>query len=58
MLPLLLGALYIREEMFIGVGDIHPDGQISDRRTEGRTETRTSEPKSLSPTIFIFFSGG
>ena len=26
-----------REQIFIGVGDIHPDGQISDsRRTDGR----------------------
>ena len=37
-----------RKQIFIGVGDIHPDGQISNRRTE---------PKSLSPTKFVFLMG-
>ena len=38
-----------RKQIFIGVGDIHLDGQISDGRTE---------PKSLSPTKNKIFSGG
>ena len=47
-----------REEMFIGVGDIHPDGQRrTDGRTAGRMDGRT-EPKLLSPIKKIFFSGG
>ena len=36
------------EEMYIGVGDIHPDGQISDGRTD---------PKSLSPNKNKLFGG-
>ena len=32
-----------RKKIFIGVGDMHPDGQISDGRTDERTE-----PKLLS----------
>ena len=42
----------IREKIFIGVGDMHPDGQISDGRTDRRTE-----PKSLSPTKNKFLVG-
>ena len=34
-----------RKKIFIGVGDIHPDGQP---RTDGLTDGRT-EPKLLSP---------
>ena len=45
-----------RKKIFIGVGDIHPDGQISDRRTETQTDGRT-EPKSLSPTKKYFWWG-
>ena len=50
-----------REKIFIGVGDIHPDGQISDGRMDGRKHRRMegrTEQKSLSPTKIIFFSGG
>ena len=43
-----------RKKIFIGVGDIHPDGQP---RTDGRTDGRT-EPKLLSPIKNFFFSGG
>ena len=41
-----------RKKIFIGVGDIPPDGQILDSQTDGLTE-----PKSLSPTIFCFYWG-
>ena len=50
----------VSEKIFIGVGDIHPDGQISDGRTDGRTDGQMdgqtdgrtdgrTEPKLLSP---------
>ena len=54
-----------QKQILIGVGDMHPDGQISDGRTHARTDGRMdgrtdgwtdgrTDPKSLSPTKILF----